>query len=139
VAKVSASEYAEKLARRLSASLSDMQRGIERVTEAPGGKAAAKQEKMKAKIVAAIDSGKWATAVKSVTLSDWRDKTINVGLARVSTGIEAARPKMEAFAAKLLPYEDSLKAVVDKMADNTLEDGVAKSAAWIRGMGKFKR
>ena len=72
--RLTAKEVQEKHARRLKGSIEDMRAGIERVTASPTAAAAAKQDKMKAKINAAIDSGKWAAGLRSVSLEEWKDK-----------------------------------------------------------------
>ncbi len=138
MARVTPTEFREKQARRLKAALPDMQTGIERVSEAPGKKAAAKQDKMLANLTASINSGKWAKKVSSVSLSDWKNKAIQKGLPRVSAGIDAAAAKVEAFAAKLLPHVDAGVAKVNQMSDVTLEDSIARMTAFTRHMADFK-
>lgn len=137
MAKVSASEFQEKHARRLKAALPDIQRGVERVTTAPGKLAAAKQAKMKANINKAIDSGKWAKKVGGVSVTDWQSKTINKGIPRIASGIDAAADKVTTFAAKLLPAVDAARAKIATMPDLTLEDNIARNNAYIREMAKF--
>ena len=58
MAKLTASEFQEKHARRLKAAVEDVRRGIDRVTENPCEKAAAKQDKMLTNLTAAVSSGK---------------------------------------------------------------------------------
>jgi len=139
MSKLTPKEAQEKHARRLKASTEDMRAGVERVTEAPTLKAAAAKVKMRAKIVAAIDSGKWERGLKRVTLADWKDKMINKGVARVPEGIDAAAAKVEGFFAELLPFQDGLVAGVKKMPDVTLEDNINRMTSFIRGMSKFTR
>ena len=138
MAKLTPEQAREKHARNLTASLPDMRIGIDAVTEAPGKKAAAAQAKMKANLVASIDSGKWAKNVAATTLEDWKRKMIDKGLARIPAGIEGAADKVEAFFAKLFPFQDTLQAKIDAMPDLTLEDSINRSATWIRGMAKFE-
>ena len=138
MAKVNASEFREKHARRLKASTADIQRGIERVTTAPGKLAALKADKMKAKIVESIDSGRWAKKVGAVSLSDWQTKAISKGIPRIASGIDAAKDKVEAFASRLLPAVDAAVAKVKNMPDLTLEDSINRASAYMREMAKFK-
>lgn len=137
MAKVSAAEFQEKHARRLKAAMPDIQRGVERVTTAPGKQAAAKQAKMKANINKAIDSGKWAKKVSAVSVSDWQQKTITKGIPRIASGIDAAADKVTAFASKLLPAVDAAVAKIAGMPDLTLEDNIARNNTYIREMAKF--
>ncbi len=132
-------EFAEKHARRLKAAIPDMQKGIERVTESPTAKAANKKEKMRANLNNAIDNGKWEAGLRRVSLEDWKKQILGKGLQRVSAGIDGAKDKVTAFAAQLLPFESSLQNTINSMPDLSLEDSVARSTAWIRGMAGMKR
>lgn len=138
MAKLTPSEAREKHARRLKASLEDMARGVNAVTEAPGRKAAAKQEKMLANLTASVRSGKWASKVSAVPLDEWKKQMVEKGLPRVSAGIDGAAAKVESFFGQLLPYQDSLKSKLTGMPDLTLEDNISRMTTWIRGMAGFK-
>jgi len=135
--KVTPAQFVEKHARRTKAALEDMRAGVSRVTEAPGVKAAAKADKMKANLVAALDSGKWQARVASVSVEDWRTAMLEKGVGRVPAGIDAAAAKVGQFAEQLLAHESGLKDKIDGMPDLTLEDSVSRASEWIRGMSKF--
>jgi len=139
MAKVTPEEFQEKHARRLKGATEDMRRGIERVTEAPTMKAAAKKEKMKANLLKALDDGKWERGLKRVTLEDWKDKMINKGIPHVAAGIDAAADKVRDFASELLPHIDAQKRKIEGMPDVTLEDNINRMTHFIRGMSQFKR
>lgn len=139
MARVDARGFAEKHSRRLKASLEDMRAGVERVTEAPTAKAAKKADKMRANMLAAIDSGKWARRLNAVTLDDWKKKMVDVGINRVSAGIDAAEDKVIKFAEELLPHVDKGVSDVKKMNDVTLEDNINRMTSFIRHMSKFER
>jgi hypothetical protein len=131
-------EFAEKHARRLKGAVEDIRAGVERVTVAPTMLAAAKQDKMIARLQESVSSGKWAARLKAVTLDEWKSKTLEKGLGRIAAGIDAAHDKQVRFATALLGYEGNLLTTLDKMPDLTLEDSVSRATAWIRGMAKFK-
>ena len=137
--RVSAKQAQEKHARRLGAALEDMRAGVERVDEAPGKRAAAKQGKLRANIIAAIDDGTWARRTASVSLEDWKSAMIDKGINRVTSGVEAASGKVESFFDELFAYENTVMGKIDAMADLTLEDSVNRSSTWIREMSKFRR
>lgn len=139
MARVTPEEFAEKHNRRLKAALPDMEAGLKKVTEAPTAKAAAKQDKMKQRLLAKIDDGTWASRLKAVTLEEWREKAVSKGIPRVSAGIDAAQSKVRDFAAQLLPHIDAGKAAIEKMPDITLEDSINRMATFIRHMSKFKK
>lgn len=136
--RVTPDEFVEKHARRTKGALEDLRRGVAAVTEAPGAKAANKADKMRAKLVEAIDSGKWQKRVGAVTLEDWKKAMLDKGVARVPAGVDAAADKTKKFAGQLLAHEATLKEEVDQMPDLTLEDSIARATAWIRGMSKFE-
>jgi len=138
MAKLSPDEVREKHARRLKAAIDDMRTGIERVDKSPTAAAAEKAEKMKQRLVEAIDTGKWQANLRAVSLEEWKAKFLQKGLPRVAQGIDAAGDKVRKFYEQLLPHIDQQVAEVKKMPDLTLEDSIARMTAFIRGMSKFR-
>lgn len=132
-------EFADKHARRLKGSTEDIRAGIQRVTKAPTELAAQKKEKMKTRLVQAVDSGIWEKRLRKVSLSEWQTKTIDKGISRISGGIDAARDKVTDFARQVLPYIESGQSKIASMPDLTLEDSLARATAWIRHMAGFKK
>jgi len=137
--KLTPSEFQEKHARRLKASVEDVRRGIARVTENPCEKAAAKQDKMLTNLTNAVNSGKWAAGLKRVSLEDWKKKATNIGVNRIAAGIDGAKDKVIAFAEVLLPHIDSQLAKIKTMPDVTLDDNINRMTTFIRGMAEMKR
>lgn len=138
MAKVNAQEYAEKWGRRLKGSTEDMRRGIEKVTEAPGMKAAAQKELMKAKLIASIEDGTWERNVSKVTVEEWKKDMLDKGVNRVSAGVDAAAPKQVVMAEKLLAAVDATVAEVNRQPRGTLEDNITRMTTFARGMNKRK-
>lgn len=139
MAKLTPQAFAEKHIRRTKAALEDMRAGVMAVTVSPTIKAAAKADKMKARLMEAIDSGKWAEGLRRVTLEQWKDKMLKLGISRVGQGLDENRGKIEDFAAQILPYIDSGIGKIASMPDVTLEDSIQRMAEWSRHMSKFKR
>ena len=137
--RVDAAGFREKHARRLKASEPDIRAGINRVTEAPGAKAAKKADKMRTHLLAKIDDGTWAKNVAGVPLEEWKSKAITKGVPRIAVGIDAAAAKVESFASKLLPAVEAAATKVEAMPDLTLSDMIARSSAFITEMAKFKK
>jgi len=137
--RVTPQQFREKHAANLKASLRYMEAGVNRVTEAPGEKAAQAQDKMRANLIDAIDTGKWATRVRSVSLQEWKTAMIGKGIPRVAAGIDGAASKVEAFATDLIAFENGLMNTVEVMPDVTLTDSVNRAVAWITGMAEFRR
>ena len=96
MAKLTPEQFAEKHNRRTKAALEDMRAGVEAVTVAPTEKAAAKQEKMRQRLLEALENGKWANGLKRVSLEEWKQKMIELGLNRVASGLDANKKKVEA-------------------------------------------
>ena len=112
---------------------------VDRVTVNPCELAAAKQEKMLTNLTAAVNDGRWAAGLKRVTLEEWKDKAKNVGAGRISSGINAAKSKVIAFAEQLLPHIDAGTSKLKTMPDITLEDNIARMTSFVRHMAEFKR
>ena len=139
MAKLTAQEFADKHARNLKASVTDITTGVQRVTQAPGVAAAAKQQKMLANLTSRIQDGTWARRVAGVSLQDWQTAMINKGVGRIASGIDAANGKVVAFATQLLPAIDSAKAKINGMPDLTIEDSINRMSTFIREMSKFRK
>jgi len=137
--RVNATQYQEKHARRLKAALEDMRTGVNRVDEAPGVAAAAAVDKMRTRLVEAIDNGKWARRVSAVSLQEWQGKMINKGIPRVSAGIDAAAEKVRTFATQLIDHENRVLTEVERLPNVTLEDSIVRATTWIRRMSEFER
>ena len=132
-------EAYDKLSRNLKNASADIQAGIDRVTENPCAKAAAKKEKMLRKLTESVQNGKWEAGLNRVTLEDWKAKARDKGVARIGPGIDGARSKSVDFFTKFFPHLERGMAEVDKMADMTIEDSVQRAAHMIRHNAAFKR
>ena len=139
MAKLTATEFQEKHARRLKASVEDVRKGIDRVTENPCEKAAAKQDKMVANLTRAVADGKWAAGLKRVTLEEWKRKARDIGVNRIAAGIDGAKDKTIDFAEDLLPHIDRGRDKIKAMPDVTLDDNINRMTSFIRHMSEFKR
>ena len=138
MARVNATEFAEKWARRTRAATEDVRRGVERVTEAPGEKAAQNEAALIQNFVESVNSGRWARKVRAVSLEDWKKSTIDKGIPRIASGVENAQPKMARIAAELLPAVDAAAAAAHALPKVTLEDSIARMTTFVRKMAEFK-
>lgn len=139
MAKLTATEFQEKHARRLKASVEDVRRGIDRVVENPCEKAAAKQDKMLTNLTASVVSGKWASGLKRVSLEDWKRKARDIGVNRIAAGIDGAKAKVIEFAEVLLPHVDRGMDKIKAMPDVTLDDNINRMTSFIRHMAELRR
>lgn len=136
---LSPQQVAEKHARRTIAASQDLIAGVNGVTVSPTEQAAKKQDKLVQNWTEAVQSGKWARGLRSVSLDDWKRAMIEKGAPRVAAGINGARSKIEAFFAELLPYQNDLSSKIAQMPDLTLEDSIARMTAQVRGMSNFRK
>lgn len=139
MARVTPQEYAEKWARRTAAAVPDYRSGVQRVTEAPGVQAAAKVDKMRQNVNAALDSGKWEARVAGVSLAEWKQAAIDKGAARIGAGVEAAKPDMVRFGTELLAHVDTVSAEVAAMPDLSLADRIQRAVHNMTRMAEFQR
>lgn len=113
--------------------------GVQSVKENPMAKAAAAGDKMARKVQEAVQSGKFAASLNRVSMQAWQQAAVNKGAARLADGARNGQAKYQAFAAQFYPHVDAVAQQVRAMPSNTLEDGIARAAAQIRGNAAFKR
>lgn len=139
MARLTPQQAAEKWMRNLQSSTQDIQAGVNRVQVNPAEQAIAAKDKMVANWNAAINNGSWERGLQNVTLQDWKNKMLNVGIPRIQQGAAAGMPKYQAYAAHVQPFMDNLQAQVQAMPNVTIEDSIARMAAWARGMHQYDR
>ena len=139
MAKVTPQEAAEKWNRRTKGATADYTRGVQRVTEAPGAKAAAQAERYAEGVRRAVEEGKWQERVAAVSLGEWQSKAVNKGAPRIAAGVEEATSDMTKFMGELLPHIDSGQAQVNAMPKGSIEDSIARATTFMRHMASFKR
>lgn len=130
-------EATTKWVNRLSGATAEIQAGIDRVTEAPGVKAAAKRQKWIQAVQASQD--KWARNVAAVSLEQWKQLFKDVGVQRIAQGAQAKRSKYTAFANQFFPYLDQGIQRVAAMPDTTFEERIQRAVAMMRHNHEFKR
>jgi len=137
--KVTPAEAAAYWRDNLKARTSRIRTSVQRLTENPMEKAASKKDKMKAKLIEALDQGKWEAGLRRRTLEQWKERFLTKGIANISTGADAAVRDMEEFFAELFPYQENLLSKIKSMPDLTLQDSINRVTTWIEGMAKFSR
>lgn len=138
MAKMTGQQMAAKWRQNLSASTTFIQQGVQAVQDSPTEKAAASGEKMLRGITAAVQSGKWGRRLREVSLAQWKERTIQVGIPRIAQGAAASEGKFATFATRLLAFQDRLVQQVDAMPDLTLEDNINRMVTFVRGMSEFR-
>ena len=132
-------QAASKWQSRTKQAVPEYRLGVEGVQESPMDKAADQAEKDLNRIQEAVSSGKYQARLRAVPLSEWKNKTVNIGAPRISAGVDGAVSDVEAFYRELFPFEENLKSKIDDMDDSTLQDSIARMVAWTEGMAGFKR
>lgn len=133
------SEVADKWQRNLGNAQTEMQAGVQRVTQAPGIAAAAKKQKWVMALQDSATQDKWERNVRAVSLGSWQQSMLDLGIARAAQGATQKKPKFEAAMTSLLPFIDSVRSTVRNMPDNTPQDREQRALAMMRGMRGYKR
>lgn len=136
--RMNASDISEKWARRTKASVPDIQKGIDRVTESPAKAAVAKADKMKANLIKSLDDGTWARRLSKVSLDDWKTKTKAKVGERLSGGVDGAAGKRAEFDTWLTNQLNKVLPEIDAMPDLTIEDSINRVRKLMEHMSKNK-
>lgn len=136
---MSPAEITAKWQQRTSAATEEYKKGVQAVQTAPGEQAAAASQKALQNYSEAITSGRFARRVRSVTLEQWKAAASEKGAARIASGVNAAGVKTSGFWQEFLPHLQSVQSQVSSMPNVTLEDGIQRAVANMRGLAKFKR
>lgn len=134
----SASQISEKWNRRMKTSITDITAGIDRVTESPMEAAAAKQDKMIQNLTESVQSGKWAASLRKVSLADWKGKTKEKVIQRLSGGVDAAMAKRQEFDQYLVTTLNAILPTIAAMPDMNIEDSKARVGAMMDYMHTHK-
>ena len=134
MARVNASEYAEKWGRRTKGATDDYRKGVERTSTAPGELAAQQADLMARKVAESIASGKWQRAVAGVSLQDWKTAALNKGAGRIAAGVDGAQTKQVQMAEKLLANVDRAVAAANQTPRGSFEDNINRMISFARSM-----
>ena len=135
---MTAADISDKWNRNMKNSISDIQRGIDRVSESPMLKAVEKKDKMKQNLVASIDNGTWEKQMSSVNLSDWKNTTKTKVGERMGSGVDNAMNKRKSFDTALVNHLNSVLPKIKSMPDMTLQDGINRATEMIKAMAGMR-
>lgn len=136
MAKLDPTAATTKWVNNLSAATPSITKGVQDVQTAPGVLAAQQASKWLAKIQASAQ--KWAKNVAAVSLSDWQNSMLNIGIQRIAQGAQAKQSKYTAFAQSFYPYLATGMAKVAAMPSTSLEDGINRAVTMIRYNAAYK-
>lgn len=135
---VTPQQFADRWSQALGQSAQRISDGVDAVTQSPAQAAIKNKAKMVQNFTAAVNNGKWETNLGKISLQDWQQSMKTKGIPRIASGAQAANGKMAAFAAKLLPFQQTLQAKVKAMPNMTLPDNIARMTTWVTGMSQFQ-
>lgn len=131
---LTADKISDKWGRRMKGAVTDIQAGIDGVTDSPTEKAADKQEKMLTNLTESVNNGKWAAGLRKVSLSDWKTKTKEKVGTRLAQGVDQAMPKRKAFDSYLVSTLNTVLPDINAMPDMTIDDSVNRVRALMTHM-----
>lgn len=133
----SAAEVAAKWATRASAASADYVTGAQRTDKDPTALAIAAIPRMRAQVIAAIDSGKVAAGLRRAGRAGWLAGIEGKGAAAYSAGVSASQSKVEAAFAPLLSYEAAGQSRLASMPANTNAERDARLLFWVNYMRSY--
>jgi hypothetical protein len=122
-------EVAQKWAQRSQAAAPEYTAGVNRVTVAPGERAAAASATWLARLNDPQTKAKFERKVRAVTLEHWKSAASQYGASRYAQGVAAKEQKFAAAMVPLLAYIDNAVAQVKAMPNVTFEDRLQRSRA----------
>lgn len=138
MSKLTPEEAAAKWATRVGQSTPDWQKGIERVSEAPGAKAAASADKWQQKLAQPSAKEKFKRGVGRVSKEEWQAATV-AQAGRFSAGAAAKVGKMEKHQRDVASHIEAGKRKIAAMPNLTPQDAANRAAAWVLHMSEYKR
>ena len=134
--RMTASEITDKWVTNMKNSVSNIQKGIDRMTVNPMALAAAQVDKYIQNITAAKE--RWVKSLLDGSLAEWKSKTKSMVAQRLSGGVENARSKHQKFAAWLVERQNQILPEIEKMPSMTLEDNLQRMTQFVRLMAEKK-
>lgn len=134
MARVNAQQWLQKWSSNLNGAGTYITNGVNRVTVAPGQSAAAAADRMIAGVQAAVNSGKWAKRVSSVSLQDWQSAMIKKGIPRLQQGTAQAVATKTDRITTLLSNVDAAAAVANALPKGGLQQGIQRATAFMTEM-----
>ena len=126
---LTAQQISQKWLTNLQNAQTAMQQGVQAVTVAPGQKAAAASALWLQRIQQSQQ--KWATRVGAVTLSEWQQSMVNLGIPRAIQGAQEKQSRYTTFMQEYSSFLQSQVPTIQAMPKGTLAQGIARATAMI--------
>ena len=132
-------EILAKWKRNAANSVDSYKAGVMAVQESPTEQAAAKADDYLKGVRESIESGKWQSGLRAITLDAWKQAAVGVGAERLATGVKKGERKMATFLQEFIPFQRDLQRQVRSMPKSTVEEREARMLAMARGTRRFVR
>lgn len=99
----------DKWKRNTAGATESYKQGIMAVTESPMALAAAQADKAQRNYTEAIQSGRWAKGLQSVSMEQWKQAAATGGAARLASGVTKGAPKVAKFLSEWAPTFEQAK------------------------------
>lgn len=134
---LNAQQVADKWANSMQRAPDAYRTGVQAVTDSPTARAAAAADRMLQGVQRSIDDGTFQRGCQRVSLQQWQGDCINKGASRLATGALAAKPKVQAAMADLLPYIQS--GVQQLPPRGSVQDNINRAVAMMTHMANYRR
>lgn len=131
---MSPDQISQKWNTRMKQSVTDIQNGINAITENPAEKAIAAKDKMLQGVTQAVQDGRWEAGLRKVTLADWKAKTAAKVGERLAGGVDGAMPKRREFDTWMVTTMNNILPTINAMPKMTIQDSINKATAMITAM-----
>jgi hypothetical protein len=132
-------KIAKKWSQNLQAATEQMLDGVNSLTVSPTQQAAAKKDVMKARLLAAIDNGKWEKNLRAVSLDQFQQAYRTKAIPRIQQGAVEGESKEADFLTQFLPFAAQVSAEIDQMPNTSDQDRKNRMLANFDKMKKFSR
>lgn len=127
-------QAAAKWSTNMGAAVTRYADGVKAVTTSPNALAAAAVDRYMAGVQASQQ--KYVQRNQGVSLQYWQQQSVTKGSQRLASGATAAEGKMGQVFTQLFPYIEQVRGSLPARGD--LEQNIARSAAFQRGMARFQ-
>jgi hypothetical protein len=129
MATLSATQITQKWVTNFGNAGTAMQQGVQAVNQAPGAKAAAAAQLWISRLQQS--QTKWANRVGAVTLAEWQNAMITLGIPRAQQGVQEKQNKYLTFITAYMQFLQGALPAIQAMPKGTLAQGIARSNAMI--------
>lgn len=126
---LTATQVSQKWLTNFGNAATAMTDGVNSVTTAPGQAAAAQASLWLQRLQQSQQ--KWATRVSAVTLQQWQQAMINLGIPRAQQGAQQKQAKYTSFITDYMQFLSGQVPAIKAMPKGTLAQGIARSTAMI--------